>query len=414
MEALVKTGWKTQINILWFGQAILMIMLAMSLPYWPLYIAEFENFTPLELRYWSGAIYIAPFVTSTFSSPLWGRLADKSGYKPMVLRACMGLFLTQTLILFVSHAWLIFVIRLLQGALAGFVAAAQAWALEIGPDGERGTIIGKLQSATALGNLLGPLVGGVIATYFGYHSIFTFSSLMCFSILILFAFLLQSSPRGNKSVVKQKTSKGLKEVFNLHSVIALFLITIIILQLARAMITPIFALFVTERLHGNDMTIGILYAATGLMIFISAPIWGKIFDAMKAQQQNIPNVIIALLLFSGVLQILHAYTSSAGVVFGLRLLWGLCLGALLPVLIRLLVDNSESSEKGLILGFGNSATKFGNLLGILFGALMEASFGYTASFWINAILYFLAAGFILMRFKALHTTQIDRKYSLED
>lgn len=67
----IKTSWKTQLHILWFGQAILIAMLAMSLPYWPLYIAKLGDFTPKEIRFWSAAIYIAPFVSSIISSPFW-------------------------------------------------------------------------------------------------------------------------------------------------------------------------------------------------------------------------------------------------------------------------------------------------------------------------------------------------------
>src|SRR3990167_4230166 len=110
MDAIFKTSWKTQINIMWIGQAILMAMMAMSLPYWPLYITQLGGFSPLEIRYWSAAIYLAPFISATFSSPFWGRMGDKRGYKPMVMRACLGLLITQTCILLVSNVFLIFVI----------------------------------------------------------------------------------------------------------------------------------------------------------------------------------------------------------------------------------------------------------------------------------------------------------------
>src|SRR5262245_61448826 len=134
MEYLNTANWKAQLNILWLGQTILMAMLAMSLPYWPLYISQLGHYTPSEIRFWSAAIYIAPFVTSTFSSPIWGKLSDKYGYKTMVIRACLGLFITQTLILCFSNVFLILIFRLLQGVLAGFIVSAQAWAMAISPE----------------------------------------------------------------------------------------------------------------------------------------------------------------------------------------------------------------------------------------------------------------------------------------
>jgi MFS family permease len=405
----LKANWKTQLTILWIGQAILMAMMAMSLPYWPLYLSHLGNFTPYEIRFWSAAIYIAPFISSTFSSPIWGNLADKYGYKPMVIRACVGLFLTQTLILFSSNVLFIFLIRLLQGILAGFIVAAQAWAMAISPDHERGATIGKLQSATAVGNLLGPLLGGVIATYGGYYYIFTSSSVICAIVTMLFILLLQSTtnisnkkPDNNSNAKRSSLSYLQKQVLSM-------LIVIIMIQLARAMITPVFSLFVTEHLGGNDITVGILYAATGLMIFVTAPSWGKWFDSMTQAGQPIHLFIATLLFISAGLQVLHAYAETATAIFILRLLWGICLGALLPILLRLLVDNADSYEQGFFLGLGNGATKFGNLLGIIVGALIEAHFGYANSFLMTAVLYMLSGVIILLYANPLKFTVEENK-----
>lgn len=388
------THWKAQLNILWIGQAVLMAMLAMSLPYWPLYIRALGSYSPQEVRFWSMIIYLAPFVSSIFSSPLWGKIGDRYGYKQMVIRAALGLWLTQTLILFSHSVALIFIIRLLQGILAGFIVAAQAWGLSICPHNERGATMGKLQSATAVGNLFGPVLGGVIATYAGYHTIFTSSSVLCALVTLLFVFFLQNTAPLTTVSTSQEKEKPKTSLSGLHQAILAILTTIVFLQLARQMITPVFALFVTEQLKGNDMTIGILYAATGLMIFLTAPLWGKYFD--KKTTQGIPahNTIILLLLTSAVVQMLQAYVQTVSSIFVLRLIWGVCLGGLLPVLLNLLIDKKNEEQKGLFLGLGNSATKLGNLLGILVGALIEGFFGFTHSFLITAIVYLLAAAIV--------------------
>lgn len=396
MRWQITTSWKTQLNILWFGQAILMAMLAMSLPYWPLYIAKLGDFTAKEIRFWSAAIYIAPFISSIISSPFWGKLGDKYGYKPMVIRACLGLFITQTLILFFSNVFLIFIFRFLQGVLAGFIVAAQAWALAISPQTERSATMGKLQSATAVGNLGGPLLGGIIATYGGYHSIFSSSSVICAAITILFWFLLQKTEVKYNQISNKSSKKNNNWLEYFQKQIIVVLLVIAIIQVARAMVTPIFALFVTEHLNGNDITVGVLYAATGLMVFITAPTWGRFFDSMINRGYQIHSTIALLLFISAGLQVLHAYAHSALAIFILRILWGVCLGALLPILQRLLVDNSDGSKNGVFLGLGNSATKFGNLVGIIFGALIEANFGYASSFLMTAFLYIFSGSAILL------------------
>ncbi|MBX3709716.1 MAG: MFS transporter [Gammaproteobacteria bacterium] len=401
MDVIDDSGWRTQLNILWVGQTLLIAMLTMSLPYWPLYITHLGNFSAYEIRFWSAAIYIAPFLSSTFSSPLWGRIGDRYGYKPMVIRACAGLFITQTLILFFSNVYLIFIFRILQGVLAGFIVAAQSWALAISPENERGATMGKLQSATAIGNLMGPLLGGVIATYGGYQSIFSSSSVICALVTISFLCLLKK-PVQLASTLSQELDTDSKGIFSyLKKQVLSILLVIMIIQLARSMITPVFSLFVTEFLGGNDIMVGVLYAATGLMIFFTAPSWGRFFDSIINAGHSVYSIIAMLLFLCAGLQVLHAYAHSIVAIFLLRLLWGVCLGALLPVLLRLLVDNVSSNENGLFLGFGNSATKFGNLLGIIMGALIEARFGYENSFLMTALLYAVAAIVVLLNIKSL-------------
>lgn len=406
-------SWKSQLTLLWAGQAVLMAMLTMSLPYWPLYIAQLGGYTSKEIRFWSAAIYIAPFVSSIFISPIWGRLSDKYGYKPMVIRACIGLFITQTLILLCSHVFTIFLFRLLQGALAGFIVAAQALALAISPLDERGATIGKLQSATAVGNLFGPLIGGVIAASLGYQAIFSSSSVICLLITILFFFFLTEAEKTNTNEETTKTNHSFKAHFFtphlswLQKQIMMILGTIILIQIARAMITPIFSLFVTERLGGNEITVGILYAATGLMIFITAPRWGKFFDDLIRANYPVTIFIPILLFASAVLQVLHAYAHTITLIFILRILWGICLGGLLPVLLRLLVDSSHSNNNGLLLGFGNSATKMGNLLGIILGALIEAYLGFTNSFLVTAFIYFLSGAVFLRNLNSFKMEQVN-------
>ncbi len=407
---LRQTTWKTQINILCIGQAILMIVLAMSLPYWPLYVAQLGQFSAIEIRYWSAAIYAAPFLSSIFFSPIWGKFADNHGHKSMIIRACIGLIITQALILFVDSVFWIFIIRLLQGALAGFIAAAQSWAVSLSPTEARGSVIGKLQSSVAVGNLCGPFLGGIIATYVGYRAIFSVSTVICFVMLCVFYFVLHDSytPQASKPI---KQTKNFQSLSLLQKNVMYLLSVIILTQAAQSMVTPIFSLFVTEKLAGTEMTIGILYAASGLMMLISAPIIGKFLDKLENKEKKIPTFLIVLLIAGGCVQMLNACSTSIISIFILRLLWGICLGGILPILTRIIVDNVHDYNRGLALGFGNSANRFGTLAGVLIGAIIEAQFGYTTSFLLNGSLYFISAILIFIHIKSLYMSY--ERYSFE-
>lgn len=403
-ELMPKKCQLTQINILWWGFMLIMAGAAMSTPYWPLYLTELIPDSPSKVRYWSALIYLAPFISAAISGPLWGMVGDKFGYKAMLIRACVGLFVSQALILTTSEVWMIFIIRLLQGALAGVIVAAQAWALSISPNTQRGYIIGKLHSAVAIGELSGPLIGGVIANQFGYQAIFIVSSIICLSITIIFLYSLDGSLGNNlnninsiKSVTLDGVDSKSPKSWKLSQTIYIFLLVITVVQLSRSIFTPFFALYVRDQINGSDLSVGLLYAATALAVFISSPLWGRYFDERAKAKKTNNNIISLVLVITALIQLLHYWAHSFVSIALLRFAFGLCIGGLIPVLLSLIVTKSgEKSSKAVLLGIANSAIKVGNLLGAITGAIVLSYMGYLESFWIMALLYLFAGGVLLL------------------
>ena len=106
--------WCQQTRLIILGQLIIITMLDMSDPYWPLILASFHSFTARTLQYWSGAIYMAPLLTTIFTTLLWTKIGERIGYKKMILRAGFALAATQGALFFFSNPWLILSIRLLK------------------------------------------------------------------------------------------------------------------------------------------------------------------------------------------------------------------------------------------------------------------------------------------------------------
>ncbi len=401
MSDFLKTKPKTQLSIIWLGQAIVLIMLGLSLPYWPIYLSKLSDYTPNELRYWTTIIYVCPYIASIICAPLWGKVADHFDYKTIITLAFLGLCFTQFATLMTHNVLYIVFILLIQGSFTGFVPVLQAWSLDLSPSQLQSATIGKLQSATAIGTLIGPFLGGLIATYLNYSAIFYIGSIACFFVSIVFYLSLPSTKSLYRTNVSKEISKPPTQKNNVKKFIFIIMFTIIIVHLGHSILTPIFTLYITETLHWNEFQIGILYGIPSLFIFFSASRWGSVFDRKKSQNQNIEPIVIAILIFTGVLQILYAYILSTPLLFLIRILWGICLGALLPVFARMLIDRTNPVHKGFILGSASSATKFGNLLGVLVGASIEVTFGFTASFWVNGFIYFAGAGLMLIQLSFL-------------
>jgi len=74
-----------------------------------------------------------------------------------------------------------------------------------------------------------------------------------------------------------------------------------------------------------------------------------------------------------------------------RLCWGVCLGAFLPILFGKLSLLSNGKNRGSLLGIGHSAAKLGGAAGIFCGGLVAAYAGERYTFLAVAAVYLFAA-----------------------
>ncbi|MGH8810258.1 MAG: MFS transporter, partial [Noviherbaspirillum sp.] len=165
-------------------QLISMGAMEMSAPFWPLHLRALGQFSPHALAWASGIAYAGPMVMAMCFTPWWGRLGDRTGHKPMLLRALVALAATQLWIATTDDAVTILVVRLVQGALAGFIAAAQAYGACLVDSGKRGSLMANLQVATAIGSVIGPLGGGAIFDALGFRTLNIVAAALCFACAI--------------------------------------------------------------------------------------------------------------------------------------------------------------------------------------------------------------------------------------
>lgn len=385
-------NWKNQILLVWVCQLLMMSALSMSVPFWPLFI---DSLTTNQTSLWIALVYNVPLLAAVISAPLWGRLGDRFGHKKMVLRAAAGLLITQGLIAIFPNPVAIVIFRLMQGIFAGINLAGQSYAVAITPVVSRGYVIGKLQSANAVGTLIGPIFGSMIATYFGYQSIFSISAVVDTIAFCMLFFGLMETPRKVNPVIAIKTTPS-KNLFQVEKTVLVFLAMIVATQLIQMMFTPFFALFITEKLQGNDISVGILYSATGLSFLISAPFWGRLVDERIKQHKDI-QIILFTILFVAMIDITFtAFAINTWQILMLRFIWGICLAGLIPILMTSLLNSTENSAKGALVGLAGSASKLGELIGVTGGVFMQSTFGFTTAIITIAVGYGLLACFTLL------------------
>src|SRR5262245_46735523 len=182
-ESWVRTLW-----VVWFAELIAIMGMSLVIPFLPLYLAQDLRVPDSQARLWAGLIGGANFFCAAVIAPFWGSLADRRGRKPMALRALLGLALAVGLMALAQNPLQLFGLRLLQGAVGGFVAAAIALVGSAVPRERLGAALGFLQTAVVGGNLVGPFAGGFLSQRYGFRHTFWITSLaLLFAAVLVWA-----------------------------------------------------------------------------------------------------------------------------------------------------------------------------------------------------------------------------------
>lgn len=117
---------------------------------------------------------------SVICCPIFGYLVDISGTRQLPYLFGLSLLGSSMLLLAFAKTLPIFIIaRLLQGGATAMVAVAGLALATDSFDKDRlGTAVGYLGSASALGFVLGPFLGGLIYTNFGYEAVFVMAAVL--------------------------------------------------------------------------------------------------------------------------------------------------------------------------------------------------------------------------------------------
>lgn len=376
-NALMET-WRRNLYILCGTQFLGMLAINLVVPFLPFYLRELGVTNADDLARWSGLVFAGPFMTAFIATPFWGTLGDRYGRKLMVIRALFGLTISQLAIGFAQDVVQIFLFRLLQGALSGFIAATLALVSASTARERIGYALGMLQSSTAAGTVIGPLVGGLLADFIGYREIFFVVAVPCAIAGIAVMKLV------NETTQTGITSTNFFTPFhNMRLMVAdrhlrVVALTIVLAQTSVQMIEPIFALFIesfaVETRFLSTLT-GAIFAIAGIFMVFSAPWWGKRNDRFGFKQN-----LVKALAGTGVAYGFHLLVPNLFALTGLRALLGFARGGILPALYSLTNLYAPGDRKSGMIGIASSITILGNMVGPIIGGTIGAHIGIRACF----------------------------------
>lgn len=396
-----KPIWKKNLFVLSIAVFIAGIAFSEIMPFLSLYINTLGNFSHQQLNFWSGIVYSGTFIVSAVVSPWWGKLADKKGRKPMILRAGIGMSVVIACMGLVQNVWQLLLLRMLQGVFAGFISNSNALVATETPKTNSGQALGTIASATTAGTLLGPLVGGALTSIFSYRITFMITGgllLLC-SILVLF-FVHEDDFKLVTAKKLDKASGVIKSLRSPHLIFGLLLTTLII-QAANNSINPIVSLYVRQLLNGHDNVVfisGVIAALPGIATFLVASRFGALGDKIGTHK-----IIVAGFIAASIFFFLTAFVRNTVELGILRFLVGFSDACLFPQVQTMLTKNSPAAVTGRIFSWNQSAMYIGNIVGPLLGSFVSGMFNYSMVFIVTTVIVLI--NLLLFRINVIRNLQ---------
>lgn len=172
---------------------------------------------PLFSRHFGAHGFTIGVIIASFSAmqfvfaPIWGRLSDRIGRRPVLLFSTLGA--AGSYVLFAlscgleNHTaalWLMIASRAFAGICGGNITVAQAYIADITPKEHRSKKMGLIGMAFGLGFIFGPIIGGVSLKYLGNSGPGWIAAALCAANFLLALFILVESRKPTSEPVAQR------------------------------------------------------------------------------------------------------------------------------------------------------------------------------------------------------------------
>ena len=356
---------KIALTILMLNMFITMGGVGIIIPVLPTYLKIFGA---------GGEVYgslIAVFAFAQFLfSPLAGSLSDRYGRKLFIIGGLIIYGISQIIFGLASEIWILYLGRFLSGFGAAFImTTVMAYVADITTIEERGKGMGLIGAAISLGFMIGPGLGGFLATVNIHFPFFLAGGVSLVAALLSFIVLPNVQPQMKEAVNNTPRRESILKqmVRSVKTPYFVILIVVFTFNFGISNFQSTLSMFLTYKFDYTATDIAIVitvggFAGVVLQMFIIDKLF-KRFGEMK--------VILVNLLVAAISMVLMIYVSGFFIILAVATIFQVA-GVFIRPAINTLLSKFAGNEQGFAAGMNNAYMSLGNMIGpALAGVLLE-------------------------------------------
>jgi len=358
---------------------------------------------PIYSKHYGAGGFVIGAIIASFSamqfvfSPIWGRLSDRYGRRPILLISTAGASLSYVLFAigsgFENHTaalWALLVSRVFAGACGGNITVAQAYIADITPPENRSKRMGLIGMAFGLGFIFGPALSGIALHFFGATGPGWTAAALCAANFILAFCILAESLKPESSQATRRPHFAQWGHTLAQPKIGLLILIFFLATFAFSCFESTLPLLVSDNFNLGIAVDETKPATTVISLFVFCGLIGAFIQVgaigRLVKMFGEPRLISLSLFLTGISLILLPFIKGDGQLKWLAVLHGtdgqwikmllalalLAVGSALtrPPLFGMLSNLAPANEQGATIGVAQSAGAMARILGPLFAATL--------------------------------------------
>lgn len=304
-------------------------------------------------------------------APVWGRLSDRFGRRPIILTGLLGSAVSYFAFGLADSLAMLFVARIVAGIAGANIPTAQAFIADSTTAENRAKGMGLIGAAFGLGFTLGPAIGGFLSQW-GYHMPAFFAAALSMANFVAGWFLLPESLARDKRGARQRAGRvAAFQTALARPALPLVLLMSFIVMMAFSAFESMFALFAGARFGYGATTIGYLFAWVGIVLaLVQGVLVGRVVPRVGEHRLVPAAILLMALALAG-----HALAPNVPTLMAAMGLLAVGMGFNSPATLSMVSRLADPSDQGATLGVSQSLASLARIVGPVWGGLVFDWFG---------------------------------------